>query len=115
MTIKFCSNVTTEKLTDTKYGEEVQQQQVPLASTPLKPIIEEKEEKEDGTVPEENKQEASAIVEEPIQTPLKRENTMNSALKMHQVPGSLQVINFVRTNLSYEYASKYMDANESIA
>lgn len=27
----------------------------------------------------------------------------------HAVPGSLQVINFHRTNLSYEFSSKYLD------
>lgn len=30
------------------------------------------------------------------------------------MPGSLQVINFVRSNLSYEFASKYMDANDGL-
>lgn len=28
----------------------------------------------------------------------------------HAIPGSLQVINFVKTKLSYEFSSKYMDA-----
>ena len=28
----------------------------------------------------------------------------------HAIPGSLQVINFVKTKLSYEFSSKHMDA-----
>ena len=34
--------------------------------------------------------------------------------KQHSLPGSLQVINFMRTNLSYEFASKYMDATDGV-
>lgn len=30
------------------------------------------------------------------------------------MPGSLQVINFMRNNLSYEFASKYMDVSDGV-
>lgn len=48
------------------------------------------------------------IYEEEKHDPLRA----GKALSHHHVPGSLQVINFVRTNISYEYASKYLDATD---
>lgn len=37
-----------------------------------------------------------------------------SSAKPHHMPGSLQVINFMRNTLSNEFASKYMDATDGV-
>lgn len=45
-------------------------------------------------------------------------NPLQNLLKTqvnHALPGSLQVVNFHRTNLSYEFASKYMQDNNYVA
>ena len=39
---------------------------------------------------------------------------LQSSANPHNMPGSLQVINFMKNTLSYEYASKYMDAKDSV-
>lgn len=59
----------------------------------------------DGTLDEENKRE----IEE-------NEDLLTTTFikQAHAIPGSLQIINFVKNKLSYEFSSKHMDAVELI-
>lgn len=53
--------------------------------------------------------EAGLIIED--SNPLAK---LQSPAKPHHMPGSPQVINFIRNTLSYEFASKYMDATDGV-
>jgi len=59
----------------------------------------------DGTIEEENKREGDENEDLLTTTFIKQ---------AHAIPGSLQVINFVKNKLSYEFSSKHLDAVEMI-